>query len=51
MTILGDNWINAFELFKINQDDAVVYYHNLLFEMIYPYLTNEGKKQFLDTKH
>ena len=51
MTILGDNWINAFELFKINQDDPVVYYHNLLFEMIYLYLTNEGKKQFLDTKH
>jgi AcrR family transcriptional regulator len=47
MNILGDNWINAFELFKTNQDDPIKYYQNLLFEMIYPYLKDEGKKQFM----
>lgn len=48
MNILGDNWINAFELFKTDQNDPIKYYQNLLFEMIYPYLTVEGKKQFME---
>ncbi|MEQ8303906.1 MAG: TetR/AcrR family transcriptional regulator [Cyclobacteriaceae bacterium] len=48
LNILGDNWINAFELFKIDQDDPIRYYHNLLFETIYPYLTDTGKNQFAE---
>lgn len=46
MNILGDNWINTFELFKLNQADPVHYYQSLLFETIYPYLTDSGKKQY-----
>lgn len=47
MNILGDNWINAQELLMGNIDDPVGYYRDLLFEVIYPYLTPSGKQEFL----
>ena len=47
MNIFGDNWINAADFFKNNQVSVVAYYHALLFEMMYPYLTTEGKQQYL----
>ncbi len=47
MNILGDNWINAAGLLRVHNTDAVTYYHRLLFEVIYPYLTAEGKAEFL----
>ena len=46
MNILGDNWINAADLFKDKNHPPVEYYHGLLFEVIYPYLTIDGKEQF-----
>ncbi|WNB17059.1 TetR/AcrR family transcriptional regulator [Marivirga arenosa] len=46
MNILGDNWINAAFLFNIQEDSLVSYYHQLLFEVIFPYLTEEGRKQY-----
>jgi len=46
MNILGDNWINAFELLKKNVEEPVKYYQLLLFEAIYPYLTSKGKAEF-----
>jgi len=46
MNILGDNWINAAFLFNIPEDALVSYYHQLLFEVIFPYLTEEGRKQY-----
>lgn len=48
MNIFGDNWINAADFFKKDQVSVVPYYHMLLFEIIYPYLTNEGKQQYLE---
>jgi len=36
MNILGDNWINAAFLFNIPEDSLVSYYHQLLFEVIFP---------------
>lgn len=48
MNILGDNWINAFELFRSNHENPAKYYLGLLFEVIYPYLTDIGKKQFME---
>ena len=46
MNILGDNWINASILFKGKDQAVVKHYHRLLFEMVYPYLTEEGKKGY-----
>ena len=47
MNIIGDNWINAQELLMGEVDDPVGYYRDLLFEMIYPYLTFTGKREYL----
>lgn len=49
VNILGDNWINAAELFQTAE--AVDYYQKLLFEVIYPYLTKEGRAEYLDVIH
>ncbi|MTB52363.1 TetR/AcrR family transcriptional regulator [Lewinella sp. W8] len=46
MAILGDNWINSAELFRADDGNAVKYYQDLSFEMIYPYLTQAGKEQY-----
>ena len=48
MNIIGDNWINAAGLFKGSDETVVAYYHQLLFEVIYPYLTEKGKAEFLE---
>ncbi|GAB3019426.1 TetR/AcrR family transcriptional regulator [Cyclobacterium sediminis] len=48
MNILGDNWVNAADFFNKEDASKVDYYHALLFEVIYPYLTKQGKKQYLD---
>ena len=47
MNILGDNWINAQELLMGQVDDPVGYYRDLLFEVIYPYLTFSGKQEYV----
>lgn len=47
MNILGDNWINASLFFLDEKISAVDYYHPLLFEVIYPYLTKKGKEQYI----
>ena len=46
INIIGDNWINASELFNQIHKNSVQYYQGLLFETIYPYLTVSGKKEF-----
>lgn len=46
MNILGDNWINAQEVLKGELPNPVQYYQSLLFEIIYPYLTSQGKEQY-----
>ncbi len=48
MMIVGDNWINASELFTEVIKEPITYYQDLLFEMIYPYLTEKGKKDYND---
>lgn len=47
LNILGDNWINAAELFHGSKRDKIEYYNSLLFETIYPYLTKKGKAKLL----
>lgn len=47
MNILGDNWINSANLFFQGSSSKVTHYHSLLFEVIYPYLTQIGKEQYL----
>lgn len=47
MNILGDNWINAADFFKTEDASKVAHYQSLLFEVIYPYLTRQGKEQYL----
>jgi AcrR family transcriptional regulator len=47
MNILGDNWINAADFFRKDSEYKISYYHSLLFEVIYPYLTKKGKEQYL----
>ncbi|MCO6357142.1 TetR/AcrR family transcriptional regulator [Roseivirga pacifica] len=49
MNILGDNWINAAALLN-NTESVVDHYHALLFEVIYPYLTEKGKEAFFKTQ-
>lgn len=51
MNILGDNWINAAELFQQESQSIISHYHKLLFEVIYPYLTEKGKGEFLELAH
>ena len=51
MNILGDNWINAADFFRKNSESKIAHYHALLFEVIYPYLTKKGKKQYLELSH
>lgn len=46
MNILGDSWINAADLYKLDNPLKISHYHALLFEVIYPYLTNKGKAQY-----
>lgn len=46
MNILGDNWVNAAILFHPDQSTSVEYFHQLLFEIIYPYLTDKGKEEY-----
>lgn len=46
MNILGDNWINAADFFGKDNSSKVAQYHALLFEVIYPYLTEKGKEQY-----
>lgn len=46
MNILGDNWINAAILLDDKQASGVEFYHQLLFEVIYPYLTEKGKAEY-----
>jgi len=48
MMIVGDNWVNTSELFCLEIKKPVIYYRDLLFEMVYPYLTEKGKKEFND---
>lgn len=48
MNILGDNWINAADFFQKEGVSKVSHYHALLFELIYPYLTQKGKEQYLE---
>ncbi|MCI5056410.1 MAG: TetR/AcrR family transcriptional regulator [Flavobacteriales bacterium] len=48
MMIVGDNWVNTSELFSLEIKEPVTYYRDLLFEMVYPYLTEKGKKEFND---
>ncbi len=47
MNILGDNWINSQELLNPDLKNPVEYYSRILFEMIYPYLTSQGKTEFI----
>ena len=46
MNILGDNWINTQELINKEIKNPIEYYQLLLFEVIYPYLTSQGKLDF-----
>lgn len=50
MNIVGDNWINPFELFGSSKH-SIAYYNELLFEMIYPYLSESGKKEYRALVH
>ena len=46
LNILGDNWIHMEDI-KIGQrEDFIAHYHSLLFEVIYPYLTETGKLEY-----
>lgn len=49
MNIVGDGWINAYTTFGIEK--SVTYYSDLLFETIYPYLTDTGKKEYVAIKN
>lgn len=51
MMIIGDNWINTSELFSPETEDPILYYRDLLFEMIYPYLTEKGKTEYKSMFH
>lgn len=48
LNIYGDNWINAADFFHSSDSEEIVrYYHHLLLEILYPYLTKTGKDQLL----
>jgi AcrR family transcriptional regulator len=46
MNILSDNWINAQEILYNTMEAPVDYYKDLLFEVIFPYLTEKGRVEF-----
>lgn len=43
MQILGDGWILASDLFEESHAEPVEYYHQLLFETLFPYFTEKGR--------
>lgn len=45
--LLSNNWINALELQKFKYPKDIDYYSFLIFDSLYPYLTNKGKEQYL----
>jgi hypothetical protein len=45
--ILGDSWINTYSMFGDKTGKNISYYQDLLFELIYPYLSPKGKAEFL----
>lgn len=47
MNILGDNWIYASDIFDFDETGKLEYCRDLLFEVIYPYLTSKGKISYL----
>lgn len=48
MNIVGDGWINVYTTF--GAEKSIGYYCDLLFEMIYTYLTDVGKQQYMAIK-
>ncbi len=48
MNIVGDGWINVYNTF--GAEKSIGYYCDLLFEMIYTYLTDFGKQQYMAIK-
>lgn len=43
MQILGDGWLLACDLFMEQHTKPVDYYHQLLFETLFPYFTEKGR--------
>ncbi|MCC5930002.1 MAG: TetR family transcriptional regulator [Cyclobacteriaceae bacterium] len=50
MRIIGDNWINSEDLAPYCHSDFIHYNHQLLFELIYPYLTDYGRIEYMKIK-
>mgnify|MGYP000433387760 CR=1 FL=1 len=46
MTIVANNWTNSHEFISSEYDDPVSYFQVLIFEMLYPYLNENGKKEY-----
>lgn len=44
MNIVGDSWINVYINFAMGK--SITYYCDLLFEMIFPYLTEQGRAEY-----
>ena len=47
MYLLSDNWINALELQDFSYPKGIIYYTDLIFDILFPYMTKKGEKQYL----
>ena len=51
MNIIGDYWINAFYIDQFKKRHDKEYFIQLLFEIIYPYLTQKGQSEYKKALH
>ena len=46
VVIILDNWINTYDFTDLSPKEGILQFSKLIFEMIYPYLTDKGKRDY-----
>jgi len=46
IVIIREGWINNLDLIDMSQEEGIAYFSDLIFEILYPYLTKKGKKEY-----
>lgn len=46
IVIIREGWINNLDLLNMTDSEGIVYFSDLIFEIIYPYLTEKGKREY-----
>lgn len=46
IVIIREGWINNLDLVNMTSTEGIAYFSDLIFEIIYPYLSEKGKKEY-----